>query len=147
MGLPVRKTNGELEFLLSRRYQPGKPLWHNKWQQIGGGMEWGETPEQTLAREFEEEASVSVRILYPHPIIATSTWMAKDSKSTHDSHILLLTYIVSIDNQSFDKNGADEETTQIKWFNVDEAFELDCLPNLQENILKSRDLVEKEKLV
>ena len=135
MGLPIRKHNGKLEFLLSQRNQPGKPLWHHKWQQIGGGLEWGETPEQTLAREFEEEAQVSMRILYPHPIVTTSTWLAKDSKSTHDSHILLLTYIVSIDDQIPDA-GEDEETAGFKWANVQEAIKLDCLPNLQENILE-----------
>lgn len=32
---------------------------HGAWTMPGGGMEWGETPEQTAVREFEEETGLT----------------------------------------------------------------------------------------
>lgn len=146
MGLPIRERNGQLEFLLSQRHQPSNALWHNKWQQIGGGVEWGETPEQALAREFEEEAQLSCRILHPFPSLRTSLWTKAESKTKYDTHILLLSYIVDIGKQIPDCS-QDEETHKIDWFSLSEAVKLDALPNLKEFILEANQIISEQKLL
>lgn len=118
MGLAV---NSKGQYLLTQRNQPKDPEVHGKWQIPGGGMEFGETPEQTLSREMQEELNVSVRILFPYPIAQTSVW---NMTSSH-THVTLLAYLVSIDDQ--EPKIGDPETLAWKWCTIQEAHELDFL--------------------
>ncbi len=146
MGIPIRKNGHHLEFLLSQRHQPKKPLWHNKWQLIGGGMEFGETPQQTLSREFEEEAQVSVQILWPYPLVFTSTWYAQEAKIAYDSHVCLICYLVSIGNQK-PICDEDEETKKMAWFPSSDITQLDTLPNTRHIILETQTIVTQYNIL
>jgi len=119
LGLAVNKKG---EFLLTKRNQPGNHRTNGKWQLPGGGMEFGETPEQVLAREMEEELKVSVRILYPQPIVRTHVY----DKSSAKLQVVLMTYLVDIGGQT-PKIGNDE-ATQLGWFSSSEIQKLDYLP-------------------
>jgi mutator protein MutT len=131
LGLPI---NNKGQYLLTQRHQPKDPEVHMKWQLAGGGMEDGETPEQTLSREMQEELGVSVRILFPHPIVKTHFWKMKSSQY----HVALVCYLVSIGDQK--PQIVDEETHTWKWCSLGEAMELDSLP-------LTRDILEEaEKL-
>lgn len=131
-GLAV-KPDGR--FLLTQRHQPRYPLWHLKWNIPGGAMEWGETPEQALEREFAEELGVKPAIIYPHPIPATSLWYGQDTGYPTDSHILLLCYAVDIGEQVLDLTlDPEKETCAAEWFTVTDALKLDTLPHTQETI-------------
>jgi len=124
LGLPINKKG---EFLLTRRHAPGVKAWHNKWQVPGGGLEFGETPEQTLAREMKEELDVSVRLLHPHPIVRTSIWYGDETETKQDTQIVLITYLVDIGNQKVDVSN-DYETGKYDWFTLAKATKLDSLP-------------------
>lgn len=126
LGLAV---NDKGEFLLTQRHQPKDPEVHGLWQIPGGGMEFGESPEQTLAREMQEELGVSVRILYPLPIAKTSVWDLQD----RGLHVTLLIYVVSIGNQT--PNIADEETADYGWYNVTQIHDLPLM-GLTEEIIE-----------
>lgn len=143
VGIPV-KANGH--FLLTQRNAPDHPEVHLKWQLAGGGVEWGETTEQTLARELQEELGVSTQLLYPHPIVKTTLWYAKPGGHPVDSHALLIAYIVAIDDVSPDRQ-PDEETHAWKWVSLAEAMELDSLPNTKEFLLAAQELIEREHLL
>jgi len=52
VGVPRRDD----EILLSRLYEDGKPFY----RPIGGAIEFGESSDQALAREFDEELGVAV---------------------------------------------------------------------------------------
>ena len=131
VGLPIRQDG---KILLTKRYAPQSPDWHGKWQLAGGGMEFGETPEQTLAREFQEELQVSAQIIFPWPIVGTKVWYGDHLDSKADTHITLFCYLVDIGDQEIDVSG-DEETSEYAWFSFEEALRLDYLP-LTDNFIK-----------
>lgn len=136
LGLPINKTN---KFLLSRRHQPTIATWHNKWQIAGGGLEFGETPEQTLAREMQEELGVSVRIIYPNPIVKTSIWYGHETDRKADSQVILITYIVDIGAQQPDISN-DPETNKFGWYSLGEALKLDSLPMTNEIVIQAEKM-------
>jgi len=127
LGVVGLAINDKGQVLLTQRYQPQDPEVHLCWQIPGGGMEFGESPEQTLAREMQEELGVSVRIVYPNPIVKTSIFAAKEP-----FHVTLLCYVVSIDNQTPTLN--DPETAAWKWMTLDDAAKLRTLPTTMEFI-------------
>src|SRR5690242_13738522 len=118
MGLPVRDDG---KMLITQRNEPEHPLAHEKWQLTGGGMEFGETPDQTLARELYEELKVSARIIFPYPMVKTWVW---DFEKAY--HITLITYIVDIGNQVPQIDGV--ENLAYKWINPEEIYHLNHLP-------------------
>ena len=143
LGLPIR---GDGKVLLSQRYNPERPTIHNKWQVIGGGMEFGETPEQTLAREFEEEIKCSVRILSSRPMVRTNVWDTTQSDPPELHHITLIVYLVDIGDQTPDAE-ADEETGEVGWFTFEEALSLESLPQTKEFLLQAQEIIANEKIV
>ncbi len=124
LGLPI---NHQKQFYLTRRDAPKRPIWHNKWQVAGGGLEFGEEPEQTLKREMQEELQVDIKILYPQPILRSQVWYGAESDHNQDAQIILATYIIDIGNQA-PKPEEDEETNAGGWFSIEEILELDSLP-------------------
>src|SRR3972149_10077588 len=146
LGLPVNK-NGE--FLITLRNEPQHPETHNKWQVAGGGIEFGETPEQALAREMQEELSVSVRILFPYPIVKSVVY----EKGRHidlntDVHLTLLCFLVDIGNQTISlDNDPEKETGGFRWFYPEEIYKLECLPLTTDFVSEAEKLIKQNKLV
>ena len=131
LGLPIRKDK---KFYLTRRNAPGRPAWHKMWQVAGGGLEFGEKPEETLKREMMEELQVTVDIIHPQPIVKTQVWFGKELDEKEDTQLILITYLVDIKKQQPDFS-KDDETTKGSWYTFDEALKLDSLP-LTDEILK-----------
>lgn len=124
LGLPVRKDK---KFYLTRRDAPGRKAWHNKWQVAGGGLEFGEIPEETLKREMMEELQVDVDIIHPQSIVKSQVWYGAEVDRKQDSQIILITYLVDIWNQTPHPE-QDEETSEGGWFNLEQIKKLDSLP-------------------
>ncbi|MBI5151877.1 MAG: NUDIX hydrolase [Candidatus Pacebacteria bacterium] len=135
LGLAINSSG---QFLLTQRSQPEDPEVHLKWQIPGGGMEYGEMPEQTLARELQEELGVSAHILFPHPIAKTSLWDLKD----HSFHVTLLCYLISIDDQI--PTTGDPETRAWKWYSPEEIATLDVLPLTHEFVTEALRVQNKQ---
>lgn len=133
--------NKKGQYLLTRRHEPGRPRIDQKWQLPGGGMEFGETAEQVLAREMEEELRVSVRIIYPYPIVKTHIYDDSGKKL----QVLLLTFLVDIGGQT--PVIGHPETADFGWFSPAEAQKLDYLPLTIEFITEAEKLVKKEKIL
>ena|SRR6185369_4463720 len=134
LGLAV---NDKGEYLLTQRHQPQDPQVHSLWQIPGGGTEFGESPEQTLAREMQEELGVSVRILYPHPIAKTALWYLAD----RDLHITLLCYLVSIGDQTPTLN--DPETGAYGWYSIKQMHDLKLM-DLTSDIVEEAEKILKK---
>ena len=128
LGLAINKDK---QFLLTRREAPNRPPWHNKWQLPGGALEFGETPEQALARELEEELQVSARILHPQPILKTYVWYGHETDEKRDSHLVLVAYLVDIKDQHPNTDN-DHETNAYQWLTFEKALTLDSLPMTRE---------------
>lgn len=127
LGLPI--NSDKTKVLLTQRHSPGNLAWHNKWQIAGGGLEFGEALEDAVIREIWEELRVKAEIIYPHPIVKSSIWYAKDSDGKMDTEVVLITYLIDIGNQVPDlTQDPDWETKAYGWFTLEEARQLDCLP-------------------
>ncbi len=141
LGLAINKKG---QYLLTKRHEPANPRIDRKWQLPGGGFEFGETIEQALAREMEEELRLSARILYPYPIVKTHVYdgYGRNGKTVQ---VLLLTYLIDIGGQT-PKIG-DPETAEFGWFSPKQAQALDYLPLTIEFITEAEKIVKKEKIV
>lgn len=145
LGLAI---NSKCQVFLTQRSEPGDPLFHQKWNIPGGGIEWGEKPEETLVREFREELGVVPTIRSPYPVPVTAIWRGKDNGKDTDAHILLLCYIVDIGDQQIDTSkDPDHETMNYGWFSVEEANQLDSLPQTTETIAKAFALLDKHAII
>lgn len=136
LGLAI---NDKGQYLLTQRNQPQDPQVHNLWQIPGGGMEFGESPEQTLAREMQEELGVSVRILHPLPIAKTALWYLDD----RDLHITLLCYLVSIGDQTPTLN--DPETGAYKWYSIKEMHDIKLMDLTSDIVEEMEKLIQSNK--
>lgn len=142
MGLPI----SEKRFLLTRRHAPGLKAWHNKWQIAGGALEFSETPEAAMIREFDEELKVVPKIIHPQPIVKTSIWYAHETEKKHDAQIILITYLVDIGDQKIDIS-ADHETSAFEWFSFDQIRNLSALPMTIEIVDEAQELIKINNLV
>ncbi|PIR98845.1 hypothetical protein COT87_02560, partial [Candidatus Collierbacteria bacterium CG10_big_fil_rev_8_21_14_0_10_44_9] len=100
LGLPISKDGKKV--LLTQRHAPDFPAWHHKWQIAGGGVAFGESMEEAVLREMYEELYVKAKIIHPYPIVKTSIWNAKESDEKMDTHVILITYLVDIGDQTPD---------------------------------------------
>lgn len=132
LGLPV---NTQGQFLLTRRVDRF-PQRNHKWQVAGGGMEWGEQPEDTLEREFLEELGVKPEIICPVPVVLTQNWHIGD----HTSQVVLISYIVTIDETKIKLN---HEASAYGWFEEQTLDPDQALPATPIIINRSRKLLDK----
>lgn len=133
LGMAVRADE---RILLTRRHAPGQDLWHDKWQLPGGGLEFGESPEQTLYRELQEELQVRPRIIHPQPVVKSSVWLSDDDSGTQ---VILIAYLVYIGDQRVDIT-ADDETNGYDWFTVEEVTSLDTLDLTEAIVIEAMDI-------
>lgn len=146
LGLPISADGKKI--LLTQRSAPGNPHWHKKWQIAGGKVEFGETVEQGVIRELQEELHVDAKILYPHPIVKTAIWYAKQTDEGMDTQVVLITYLVDIGDQvpDLDKD-YDKETESWGWFTQNEAVKLDFLPLTLDTINEAFALLAKHEII
>ena len=140
LGLAINKKG---QYLLTQRNEPDNKRIDGKWQLAGGGLEFGETTEQTLAREMEEELQVSARILFPYPIVRTHVY--DHPQKGAKVQVLLMCYLIDIGGQK-PKIG-DPETKKFGWFSPDEAQKLDYLPLTIEFVTEAEKIIKKEKIL
>jgi len=136
--------NNEGKILMTRRHSPDRLEWHNKWQFPGGGMEYGETSEETLKRELMEELMINIEILHPQPVVVTHIWNGVvNTEHAINSQIVLLTYLTKIVGTYKIDFEDDPETNGFGWFTREEISQLDCLPKVEVTVSQIWDIIEK----
>lgn len=136
LGLPVNRQG---QFLVTNR-NDRFPETNNKWQVAGGGLEFGETPEETTLRELREELGVNAKIICPHPVVWTQTWNLTDVAN----HLVLITFIVDIGDQPITLN---QEADRYEWVTVQTLDVDNCLPATKPIIDQAEKLVNDFGLV
>lgn len=122
--------NEEGKFLLTKRHQPEEPDAHNKWQSVGGGIEFGETPEQAIIREVREEIGVEVSVMRMLPTVLSHVWK---NSSGSETHILLIAFECKIVS-GIPAANMDEEIGMIGYFTPEEIRLFDTLPLTLETV-------------
>lgn len=126
--------NEQGEILLARRNEPEVEYAHDKWELIGGGIEFGEDPEAALKREVREEAGVDVQIIRLLPKIITHLWNLTDKQH----QIIMMCYECKTIGGEL-KPGLDQEIAELKYVPLEEIKNYDTLPNVYE----AAQLIEK----
>lgn len=106
--LAVIERNGT--YLFTKRIDEN-PAYHDKWQLPGGGMEFGESPEETLVREVREELGVEIENINLIPYI--------DYKVRSHWHGIFLSYQCLLKDEDA-KIILNEEASAYRWFRPDE---------------------------
>ncbi|NTU72706.1 NUDIX hydrolase [Candidatus Roizmanbacteria bacterium] len=113
-------------FLLTRRHEENESSkYHNLWQFPGGGMEFGETTEQTGIREAREELGINIiieKLITPLRIEVRKTWQG-----------LFICYLCTMEDE-YAPIVLNEEANQYGWFTEEEIKKLPSMPLTYETV-------------
>ena len=124
----IRNETGEV--LLAKRSEPELSEAHNKWEFIGGGIDFGESPEQALKREAKEEAGVDIEVMGLLPKVFSGI---QNLDNGDKLQVLILSYECKIIGGELKPNLA-EEVTALKFVPLDEVANYDAFWNIYETI-------------
>jgi 8-oxo-dGTP diphosphatase len=117
------------KYLLTQRTEPTKTDYpfEGYWQVPGGGLEFGESPEETVVRELREELGVDVEVVKLIPNVFTikgKKWQG-----------VFLSYLCKLRDET-DEIVINSEATDYRWVSLEDVKSLQCLPSTEE-VLKA----------
>lgn len=125
LGIVVR--DGKI--LINKRNDPVNPELHELWEFPGGGVEMGETVEESLLREVREETGYTTEIVVQLPHIHTGN--IDKPRSTHFAiQFYLIPYICRITGGQGIIN--DEEVLETVWVTPEEMNNYDLIDKNKE---------------
>jgi len=129
----IKKGN---KFLLTKRVSfdaSDKDFYPYVWNFPGGGMEFGETPQQTLKREMREEIGTEVEVIAFIPKVYTEVrgkWQG-----------LFLCYFCKLKSEN-SKIITNDEASEYNWFTLEEISKLKLMPKTLEMAQESIKIKE-----
>ena len=121
LALPL---NSKGELLISRRNDDYTPDAHNKWALVGGKVEYGEDPADTVKREMIEETGMEITELKLLPKVFTQFW---NNKHNEEYQVLLLSYKCKVVDES-KLHITDPKIAELKFVTIEDAKNYDFLP-------------------
>jgi len=115
----IKKGN---KFLMTKRvsFDPkDKEFFPFVWQFPGGGLEFGETPEETIKREMIEEIGAEIKIISLIPKIYTEV------RNQWQGIFICFLCILKDENSVITLN---HEASEYNWFDLDEISKLKLMP-------------------
>lgn len=123
----ARDSEGKI--LLQKRLDPLIPEAHEKWEFPGGRIEYGESPEETVVREFMEETGCVVKVKRLLPSVQSTIWFRSDSKEQQG---IIICYEVEL--VSGVPVARDKKVAEVAWFSKEEILSLDTLRGINKFI-------------
>ncbi len=131
-GSPMRQrvavygvARGDDEVLLVRASSDtGTP---GTWWLPGGGLEFGESPEECLVREFREETGLGVRVRDVLVIVSDVADLAREQARLHSIRLI---YEVDVEQGSV-RPETDGSSDAVRWVRFGEIGELPLIPWLE----------------
>jgi len=125
--------NAEGKILLQKRVDLDIPAADGKWELPGGKINTGETPEDAIIRECQEETGYTVALTRKIRASQNLTWEKKDGSK-------LLTHVICFEARPV-KEGRrpfDPKVSDVQWFTEDEINSLDLLNGEREFLAAAR---------
>jgi 8-oxo-dGTP diphosphatase len=94
------------------------------WELPGGGLDWGENPQDGLRREIEEE--MGLRVTW---VSETPAYLIVGQKKKDDIWISNVLFEISVENLNFIPS---EECVAVRFVTTDEAKNMKTFPNVQD---------------
>lgn len=110
------------KFLLLKRADSEDIWMPNKWALVGGGIEKGETPQQAVQREIEEETTLKI-----------TKFIKSFSIQRNSNNSMEYMFACRYNGDPTDVN-LNQENVKYGWFSVGEMEYLDTVPHLMEYI-------------
>lgn len=114
--------------LLAKRHEPTVPEIHGRWEFVGGGIEFGESPEEAIVREVKEESGLEVEVVRLFPKIINDYQEFSDGSKLQ---VIIITYECKIVGGQL-QTGLNDEIAELKYFTLDEVKSLDAFKNTKE---------------
>jgi 8-oxo-dGTP diphosphatase len=125
------------KYLLTKRIisdREDKKFYPSVWNFPGGGIEFGENPEDSLRREMKEELNVEINIVTLLPKIFTdvrNNWQG-----------LFLCFLCHMKNKDATIT-LNEEASEYRWLTIDEIIKLKLMPKTFEMAREADRIITK----
>jgi mutator protein MutT len=132
--------NDQGQILIGKRHDPNLPAAHEKWELIGGGIEWDETPEQAVVREVKEESGLDVEVIRLLPKIYVDYWTKKDGT---DYKVVIIAYECKVVGGQLHTENFDEKVAELKFISKSEIDDYDWINSPNKNIAIDENIVKE----
>ena len=119
----IKNDAGQL--LIARRNDPSLSDAHDKWELVGGRLEWAESPEQAIIREVKEEAGLDVEVVRLLPKIYPNFWKKSDGS---EYKVLLIAYECKVIGGQLHASEFDPKIAELKFIPRADVDKYEFLP-------------------